>query len=344
MEPRQEDQAGERGALMRQLVLADRPVGRPVAASDFAMREVAMPVPAPGQMLLATRWLGFEPAQKGWMENFGGYVAPIELGDVMRGMGVAEVIASDGGKFPVGTMVAGMTGWTEALVTDGAGFDACHPDLPPEAMLGLLGIPGLTAWVGLHRIGRPVAGDTVVVSGAAGATGSVAGQLAKIAGCHVIGIAGGAEKCTWLVEEAGFDAAIDYKAGDVSKQLKALAPGGVDVVYDNVGGDVLDAMLARLAIGARVVLCGGISRYEQGGKIAGPANYFNLILRRATMGGFIVLDHEAEWSAIRSRLAALALAGRITWQMDVLDGLDNAPAALARLFTGANRGKQVLRL
>ncbi|WP_088182953.1 NADP-dependent oxidoreductase [Sphingobium sp. Z007] len=329
---------------MRQLVLADRPIGRPVAATDFTMVDGPMPVPGQGQMLLATRWLGFEPAQKGWMENFGGYVAPIELGDVMRGMGVAEVVVSEGGKFPVGTMVAGMTGWTEALVSDGTGFDICHPDLPPQAMLGLLGIPGLTAWVGLHDIGRPVAGDTVLVSGAAGATGSVAGQLAKIAGCRVIGIAGGAEKCAWLVDEAGFDAAIDYKAGDVSKQLKALAPDGVDVVYDNVGGDVLDAMLARLAIGARVVLCGGISRYEQAGNIAGPANYFSLILRRATMGGFIVLDHEARWPMIRVRLAVLALAGRISWQMDVLEGLDNAPAALARLFTGANRGKQVVRL
>lgn len=329
---------------MRQLTVVGRPVGRAVAATDFAMVEAATPSAGAGEMLLAVRWLGFEPAQKGWMENFGGYVAPIEIGDVMRGMGVAEVVESNGGKYPVGTMVTGMTSWTDYLVTDGAGFDACHPDLPPEAMLGLLGIPGLTAWVGLHGIGRPVAGDVVVVSGAAGATGSVAGQLAKIAGCHVIGIAGGAEKCAWLTEEAGFDAAIDYKAGDISSQLKTLAPKGVNVVYDNVGGGVLDAMLGRIAIGARVVLCGGISRYEQGGKIAGPSNYFNLILRRATMAGFIVLDHEAEWPAIRERLAALATTGRIKWQMDVLNGLENAPEALARLFTGANRGKQVLRL
>jgi len=330
--------------MMRQLTLADRPIGRPVASSDFAMVEVERPVPGAGEMLLATRWLGFEPAQKGWMENFGGYVAPIEIGDVMRGMGIAEVVESNDGKWPVGTMVTGMTGWTEYLVSDGAEFDVCQADLPPEAMLGLLGIPGLTAWVGLHRIGRPVAGDTVVVSGAAGATGSVAGQLAKIAGCRVIGIAGGAEKCRWLVEQAGFDAAIDYKADDVAKSLKSLAPKGIDLIYDNVGGDVLDAMLGRLAIGARVVLCGGISRYEQDGKIAGPSNYFNLILRRATMGGFIILDHQSEWPAIRDRLAVLAKSGRIVWQMDVAEGLENAPEALGRLFTGANRGKQVLKL
>lgn len=308
------------------------------------MVEVPAPQVGPGEMLLAVRWLGFEPAQKGWMENFGGYVAPMEIGDVMRGMGVAEVVESRDGTWPVGTMVTGMTGWTESLVSDGAGFEACHPDLPAEAMLGVLGIPGLTAWVGMHKIGKPVAGDTVVVSGAAGATGSVAGQLAKIAGARVIGIAGGPEKCRWLIDEAGFDAAVDYKAGDVSKQLKALAPKGIDVIYDNVGGDILDAMLARIAIGARVVLCGGISRYEQGGKIAGPANYFNLILRRAHMEGFIVLDHESEWPAIRERLAGLVLAGTLKWQADILEGLENAASGLSRLFDGSNRGKQVLRL
>ena len=180
---------------MRQLTLAARPVGRAVASSDFDLVDVPMPVPAAGQMLLAVRWLGFEPAQKGWMENFGGYVAPINLGDVMRGMGVAEVVESREGRFPVGTLVAGMTGWTEYLVTDGAGFEACHPDLPPEAMLGPLGLPGLTAWIGMYRIGRPIAGDTVFVSGAAGATGSVAGQLAKIAGARVIGISPARRQC-----------------------------------------------------------------------------------------------------------------------------------------------------
>ena len=329
---------------MRQLVLADRPVGRRVADSDFTMADLPAPVPGPGEMLLAVRWLGFEPAQKGWMENFGGYVAPMELGDVMRGMGVAEVIESRDGPWPVGTMVTGMTGWTEQLVSDGAGFAPCEDGLPPEAMLGVLGIPGLTAWVGLNRIGHPLPGDTVVISGAAGATGSVAAQLAKIAGARTIGIAGGLEKCRWLIEEAGLDGAIDYKADDVAKQIKALAPRGIDVIFDNVGGEILDTMLGRLAIGARVVLCGGISRYEQDGKIVGPGNYFNLILRRATMGGFIVLDHEAEWPLIRRRLAGLVNDGRLKWQADILEGLENAPRGLARLFEGANRGKQLLRL
>ncbi|MGB3930052.1 MAG: NADP-dependent oxidoreductase [Sphingobium sp.] len=329
---------------MRQWQLADRPIGRAIADSDFALVDAPDPVPGEGEMLLALRWLGFEPAQKGWMENFGGYVAPMDIGEVMRGMGVAEVIESRGGRWPVGTMVTGMTGWRDRIVTDGAGYDPCEPDLPPEAMLGPLGIPGLTAWHGMTAIGRPAPGDTVVVSGAAGATGSIAGQLAKIAGARVIGIAGGPAKCAWLIDQAGFDAAIDYKAGDVAAALKREVPKGIDIIYDNVGGPILDAMLSRIAIGARVVLCGGISRYEQGGQIAGPGNYFNLILRRARMEGFIILDQQPRWPEMRARLAALLRSGRLVAQQDVVEGFENAPTALARLFTGANRGKQLLRV
>jgi NADPH-dependent curcumin reductase CurA len=207
-----------------------------------------------------------------------------------------------------------------------------------------LGFPGLTAWVGMYRIGQPKPGDTVVISGAAGATGSVAGQLARNSGCRVIGIAGGPEKCRWLTDEAGFDAAIDYRQGTVSKELKALAPNGIDVIYDNVGGDILDAMLARIAIGARVVLCGAISRYEQAGKVIGPGNYINLVLKRARMEGFIVLDHEADYPMMRDRLATLALTGKLQWQEDEQHGFENAPAALRRLFEGKNRGKQILKL
>lgn len=329
---------------MKQWLLAERPAGRALQDGDFSLAEVPIPEPADGEMLFAVRWLGFDPAQKGWMENFGGYVAPMAIGDLMRGMGVAEVVESRSGRWPVGTMVAGMTGWTEYFASDGSGLDPCHPDLPPHAMLGVLGIPGLTAWTGLHHIGRPAAGDVVVISGAAGATGSVVGQLAKIAGCHIIGIAGGPEKCAWLTQEAGFDAAIDYRAGDVAKPLKELAPSAIDIIFDNVGGTILNAMLARIAIGARVVLCGGISRYQNGGAIAGPANYFNLVLRRASMTGFIVLDHQDEWPAMREKLAALMLSGQLKWQVDEQHGFEAAPSTLARLFSGANRGKQILKL
>lgn len=328
----------------RQWLLADHPRGRPLADGDFRLATVDVGNPGPGEMLLRTRYLGFDPAQKGWMENVADYVAPMALGDVMRGSGISEVIASNGGKHAVGTMLAGSTGWTEYLVSDGIGLNPVHPGLPPTAMLSVLGTTGMTAWCGLFKLGRPIAGDTVLVSGAAGATGSIVGQLAKLAGCRAIGIAGGPDKCAWLTEEAGYDAAIDYKAGGLRDQLKALAPKGVDVVFDNVGGTILNDMLAHIATGARVVVCGGISRYERGTLPAGPENYFNLIFRRATMSGFIVIDWIAEFPGIRDRIASLVADGRLAYREDIQHGFENAPATLGRLFTGANRGKQLLQL
>jgi hypothetical protein len=202
----------------------------------------------------------------------------------------------------------------------------------------------MTAWCGLFKIGQPVAGDVVLVSGAAGATGSVVGQLAKIAGCTAIGIAGGAEKCAWLVQEAGYDHAIDYKAGPIRDQIKALAPGGVNIIFDNVGGGILNDMLSQIATGARVVICGGISRYETGTLPAGPENYFNLVFRRARMEGFIVIDWMNEFPGIRKRMVKLVDQGLLKYREDVQQGFENAPATLQRLFVGANRGKQLLEL
>jgi NADPH-dependent curcumin reductase CurA len=219
-----------------------------------------------------------------------------------------------------------------------------EPGLPPTAMLSVLGTTGMTAWCGLFKIGQPIAGDVVVVSGAAGATGSVVGQLAKIAGCTTIGIAGGAEKCAWLVSEAGYDHAIDYKAGPIRDQLKGLAPGGANVIFDNVGGTILNDMLSHIATGARVVICGGISRYETGTLPAGPENYFNLVFRRARMEGFIVIDWMSEFPAIRKRMAALINSGHLKYREDIQHGFENAPDTLKRLFTGANKGKQLLKL
>jgi NADPH-dependent curcumin reductase CurA len=209
-------------------------------------------------------------------------------------------------------------------------------------MLSILGTTGMTAWCGLFKIGRPIAGDTVLVSGAAGATGSIVGQLARLAGCRVIGIAGGQEKCDWLVEEAGYDAAIDYKAGDLRARLKELAPKGIDVIFDNVGGTILNDMLGQIATGARVIICGGISRYETGTLPVGPQNYFNLVFRRASMTGFIVIDWASEFPQIRKRMADLVHAGRLVYREDVQHGFENAPATLQRLFSGSNRGKQIL--
>ncbi len=329
---------------MRQFLLAEHPRGRAIEDADFRMVEVARPSPGPGEALLRVRWLGFDPAQKGWMDNFADYVAPMAIGDVMRASGIGEVIESRNPELPVGALYEGMMGWSEYWLSDGHGLTPVDPELPPTAMLSFLGLTGLTAWHGLFTVGRPIAGDIVVVSGAAGATGSVVGQLAKIAGGRTIGIAGGAEKCRWLTEEAGFDVAIDYKTGDLKARLREATPGGANVVYDNVGGATLDAMLGVIATGARVVICGGISRYETGGKPVGPGNYFNLVLRRATMGGFIILDHADRFPAMRRRLRELALAGRLRWQVDEQVGFEKAPATLRRLFDGSNRGKQVLRL
>lgn len=328
----------------RQWLLNGHPRGRGIVEDDFKLVETELADPQPGEMLLKTHYLGFDPAQKGWMENIADYVAPMNIGDVMRGSGIAEVIASNGGKFAVGDMVFGTTGWTEHLVHDGEGLTKVDTALSPTAVLSVLGTTGLTAYCGLFKVGKPVAGDTVLVSGAAGATGSVVGQLAKIAGCRAVGIAGGPEKCKWLVEEAGYDAAIDYKAGDVKQQIKEHCPHGVDVIYDNVGGTILDDMLANIATAARVVICGGISRYESGGLPTGPGNYFNLIFRRASMAGFIVLDWAAEFPAIRKRLEGFVSDGSLNYQEDIQEGFENAPDTLQRLFSGKNRGKQMLKL
>lgn len=330
--------------MTRQWHLAAHPRGRPIADGDLVLEAIELGDPARGQMLLKTRWLGFDPAQKGWMENVADYVAPMAIGDVMRGSAIMEVVTSDCGKFPVGTLVAGSSVWSEYVLHNGEGLNACEPGLPPTAMLSILGTTGMTAYCGLFKIGQPTAGDVVLVSGAAGATGSIVGQLAKLAGCTAIGIAGGQDKCDWLTQEAGYDHAIDYKAGPICDQIKQFAPGGVNVIFDNVGGKILNDMLGQIATKARIVICGGISRYETGTLPAGPENYFNLVFRRARMEGFIVIDWMSEFPAIRQRMVRLVNEGRLKYREDMQNGFENAPATLQRLFSGANRGKQLLKL
>lgn len=328
----------------RQWLLNDHPRGRPIADDDLKLVSATLPAPCAGEMLLKTLYLGFDPAQKGWMENVADYVAPMAIGDGMRGSAILEVMESNGGRFPVGTLVAGTSVWSEYVLHNGEGLNACESELPPTAMLSILGTTGMTAWCGLFKIGQPVPGDVVLVSGAAGATGSIVGQLARIAGCTAIGIAGGADKCAWLTQEAGYDHAIDYKAGPIRDQIKTLAPGGVNVIFDNVGGKILNDMLSQIATNARVVICGGISRYETGTLPAGPDNYFNLVFRRARMEGFIVVDWASEFPAIRQRIVNLVKAGSLKYREDVQHGFENAPQTLQRLFSGANRGKQLLQL
>ncbi len=328
----------------KQWLLNGHPRGRGIEDGDFKLVETQLGEPGEGEVLLKTLYLGFDPAQKGWMENIADYVAPMNIGDVMRGSGICEVVASHNPKFAAGDLVFGSTGWTEYLISDGADLTPIKTDISPTAVLSVLGTTGMTAYCGLFKVGKPVAGETVLVSGAAGATGSIVGQLAKIAGCRAVGIAGGPEKCKWLVEEAGYDAAIDYKAGNVKAQIKEHCPGGVDVIFDNVGGQILDDMLANIATAARVVICGGISRYESGGTPVGPGNYFNLIFRRATMQGFIVIDWAAEFPGLRKRMEGFIKDGSLKYQEDIQEGFENAPETLKRLFVGKNRGKQMLKL
>jgi NADPH-dependent curcumin reductase CurA len=328
----------------RQWLINGRPRGRPLQDDDFKWVETPVREPGEGEVLVRTLYLSFDPAQKGWMENIGGYVAPTEIGEVMRGSGVGEVVASGAPGLAVGDKVTGMLGWQAYATLPARELTKVADDELLTANLGVLGTTGMTAFFGLNKIGKPFPGDTLVITGAAGATGSVVGQIGKIAGCRVIGVAGGEAKRRWLVDELGFDAAVDYKAGNVRAQIAELAPGGVDVLWDNVGGPIFNDLLSQIALHARVVVCGGISRYELGDMPAGPQNYFNLIFKRAHMEGFIVLDYMAEYPWARARMADWIRQGRLRFKEDVQHGLENAPRTLGRLFQGENFGKQLLKI
>lgn len=326
----------------RQWRLARRPVGR-VEVNDFEQTEEPIPQPGEGQVLVRNRWLAFEPAMRGWMEDRPNYIPPVGLGEVMRGMAVGEVTESHLDGYAPGDLVVGTTGWQEWAL-GGAMLRKLAPGTDPKLALSVLGMTGVTGYFGLLDVGQPKEGDTVVVSGAAGATGSVAGQIAKIRGCRVIGVAGGADKCAWLTDKAHFDAAIDYKSEDVGARLSELCPDGIDVFFDNVGGEVLDEVLARIARGARIVICGAISRYSLEELPPGPRHYINLMVQRARMEGFVVLDYFARFEEATTALAGWVADGRITWEADVQQGFENVPTTLIRLYTGANFGKQLLQL
>jgi len=325
------------------IVLAARPTGV-IRPGDFSVVDVPMPVPGPGEVLVEVRYLAVEPAMKGWMEARVDYVAPLQIGDVMRGQGAGVVLQSNNPTLPVGTLVTGAFGWRRYLVSDGrsAALRKVPQGVSPATALNVLGITGITAWFGMLEIGQPQPGDTVLVSGAAGATGSIAGQLARIAGARVVGLAGGKEKCTWLVNELGFDAAIDYKSEDTAQRVAELCPAGLNVYFDNVGGEILDIALNNLADHARVVLCGGISRYNETGPISGPVNYFNLVYRRARMEGFIVLDYAARFPEAIESLTKHLNSGALRHHETVLQGFEQLPLALQNLFSGGNMGKQLV--
>ncbi len=328
----------------RQWLIAARPLGRPLQDDDFQWVETPVREPGDGEVVLRHSHISFDPAQKGWMENIGGYVAPTQIGDVMPGSGLGQVIASNSPRFKAGDWAMGRTGWQDFAVLPAQELTPVEDDELRTANLSVLGTTGMTAFFGLYKIGKPFPGDTLVVTGAAGATGSVVGQIGRLAGCRVVGVAGGEAKCRWLVDELGYDAAIDYKAGDIKDQVRRHCPDGIDVLWDNVGGHIFNTLLAELALNARVVVCGGISRYELGQMPAGPENYFNLIFKRASMQGFIVLDWTDEFPWARERMKRWIRSGALKYKEDVQQGLENAPRTLMRLFQGENFGKQMLKL
>src|SRR5579863_28591 len=307
----------------------------------------AAPAPGPGEALARVRWLSIDPTIRTWMDDRPGYLPPIALGDVVRGAGIAEVVESHSDHYAVGDLVFGMTGWQDyTLVTEGAGALQVLPaGLDPATALNVFGVNGMTAWFGLLEVGALQTSDTVVVSGAAGATGSLVGQIARIKGAHrVVGIAGTPEKCEWLTGTLGFDAAVDYRHEDVAAALRRHCPDGIDVYFDNVGGEILDICLAQLALRGRVVLCGAISQYNATSRPSGPSNVTNLIPRRGRMEGFLILDYVERFPSAQLELAGWLAEGKIIHAEQVVHGLERAPDALNMLFTGANMGKVIVEL
>jgi len=332
----------------RRWLLAARPQGM-IKDSDFRLAESPVPEPGAGEFLVRVTHLSFDPTQRGWLAA-DSYLPAVKIGEPVRAGAVGQVVKSNHPGFKPGQLVQGGFGWQEYVVSSGmteiGPITPLAPGVTPEQALGVFGITGLTAWFGLTDLGKPRSGDTVLVSGAAGATGSVVVQVAKALGCKVIGIAGGAEKCKWVTDVAGADACIDYKREDVGARIHALAPGGVDVVFENVGGEILEAALMNLAMRARVVLCGGISSYnvEDLSDLKGIRPYMQLILKRARMEGFIILDYMNRFGEGVQALAKLMAEGKLTCAEDIQHGFENCPATLRRLFEGKNLGKQLLKL
>jgi hypothetical protein len=333
----------------RQWRLAKRPVGM-VQESDFELVSEPISDLADGEMLIRNLYLAFEPAMRGWLNDEKSYLPPVGIGEVMRASAVGQVAQSRHADYAEGDLVHGMFGWQEYVKTDGTpgpmgGVSRVPAGVEPYLVLSALGGTGLTAYFGMIDVGQPKEGDVVVVSGAAGATGSVAGQIARIRGAsRVIGIAGGAEKCRWLTEEARFTTAIDYKSEDVLTRLREECKDQIDVFFDNVGGDILDAALVNMRQGGRIALCGGISAYNEKELPPGPRNYMQLVIRRCTMQGFLLLDYFSRAGEAIGDLSKWIAEGELVHAEDIQEGFENTPKTFQRLFQGKNLGKQLLKL
>jgi NADPH-dependent curcumin reductase CurA len=334
--------------LNRQIVLASRPHGEP-KESDFKLIETSVPEPGPQQMLLRTLYLSLDPYMRGRMSAGPSYAAPTEIGEAMGGGTVCRVEASQAQAFNVGDIVEAYSGWQDYAISDGKGIRKIDPKVAPiTTALGVLGMPGMTAWVGLKNIGQPKAGETLVVASASGAVGSVVGQLAKLKGCRVVGIAGGENKCRYVVEELGFDACIDHRRGDFAEALKAACPKGIDIDFENVGGAVFDAVLPLLNTYARVPVCGLIAHYNATELPSGvdriPLLMRHVLTKRLTLRGFIVFDFAEQHGDFLAEVGPLVRDGRIKYREDIVQGLEKAPRALIGLLKGENFGKMIIRV
>ncbi|KVU00168.1 hypothetical protein WK60_00975 [Burkholderia ubonensis] len=333
----------------RRIVLNSRPAGAPTP-DNFRTETGAVPTPGPGQVLLRTIWLSLDPYMRGRMSDAPSYAPPVALGDVMVGGTVSQVVASNLPAYRAGDLVVDMGGWQDYALSDGAGLFPLGRDFAhPSYALGVLGMPGFTAYHGLLKIGEPKAGETVVVAAASGAVGAVVGQIAKLKGCRVVGIAGGADKCAYVTGTLGFDACIDHRDADFARKLADACPGGIDVYFENVGGAVFDAVLPLLNIGARVPVCGLIAHYNDTALPAGPDRLplltYALLAKRIRMQGFIILDHFAEgYAAFLKDMGEWVAVGKVKVREDVVDGLAAAPDTLIGLLAGKNFGKVVVRV
>lgn len=331
--------------MNRQITLASRPQGFPVE-SDFKIFEEETPSPRDGEFLAEILYLSVDPYMRGRMNDAKSYAEPVGIGDMMVGECVARVVQSKNDRFPEGLHVAGMFGWQEYAVSDGTGVRKLRPEVEPiSTALHILGMPGMTAYFGLFDICQPKPGQTIVVSGAAGAVGSAVGQMSKLSGCHVVGIAGSDEKTEFITTELGFDAGLNYKkSDDIYGALTELCPDGVDVYFDNVGGPITDAIFPQLNVGARVAICGQISQYNTDRQQQGPRLFWHLIIKRATVRGFLVMDYADRFREALTTLSKWYTEGNLNYRERVTDGLENAPRAFIEMMQGANIGKQLVRL
>jgi NADPH-dependent curcumin reductase CurA len=327
----------------RQILLVEKPTGK-LAPEHFKMTEGAMPEPDDGEALLRVRYVSLDAANRAWMHG-ATYRAAVETNTVMAGGGIAEVVTSKAPNLVPGDLVFGDTGWQDYAAVPAEHLSKLPKIEPMTHLLSVYGVAGLTAYFGLLDVGKPRSGETVVVSAAAGSVGSIVGQIAKIKGCHVVGIAGGKEKCQWLTAELGFDAAVDYKDGAVFKALKAAAPKGIDVYFDNVGGDILEACLAQMNTRGRIACCGAISQYDGAPSASGPRGVPGLIVvKRLIMQGFIVMDFMQRRDEALSDLQSWVTSGKLKVHEDIINGLENTPKALIGLLAGENRGKRMIRV